>query len=80
MVASTVVAELAGSGRSKRWLSAHSGIAYSTLRRKLAAQADITVTELAAIAAALGVSPAVLVPRLPPEEANADPWGGRAGT
>lgn len=65
MVAGAIAAELGRTGRSKRWLADHSGIAYSTLRRKMQARSDFTVTELADIALALGVSPAALVPSPP---------------
>lgn len=62
MVASTVVSVLRREKRSKRWLAQATGIAYSTLRRKLQAQSDLTVNDLARIARALEVSPASLLP------------------
>lgn len=61
-MAVAVASELDRLGQSKRWLADRSGIAYSTLRRKMQASTDFTVTELAAIAAALELSPSVLVP------------------
>jgi len=61
-VAEAVAAHLGRAGRSRRWLSEHSGIPASTLRRRMQARSDFTVTELAAIALALDLSPAVLVP------------------
>jgi len=64
LVASAIVSALRESQRSKRWLAEHSGIAYSTLRRKLDAQADISVVDLARIAEALDRSPASLLPDL----------------
>lgn len=62
MVASTIVSALLREKRSKRWLAQVTGIAYSTLRRKLQAQSDLTVNDLARIAHALDVSPASLLP------------------
>lgn len=64
VVADSIITALKENHRSKRWLAAQSGIAYSTLRRKLDAQADISVVDLARIAEALGRSPASLLPDL----------------
>ncbi|GGM55945.1 hypothetical protein GCM10010489_29410 [Microbacterium saperdae] len=69
-MAEAVATQLGRAGRSRRWLSEHAGIGYSTLRRRMQARSDFTVTELAAIALALDLSPAVLVPS--PRGAGAD--------
>lgn len=63
-VASAVAFELSKADRTKRWLSDRTGIAYSTLDRKLKGHVDFTFTELWAIAEALGVDPSVLTPRV----------------
>lgn len=60
--AEAVRSALADAQRSKQSLSDETGIPYSTLNRKLAAKTEFTFSELYAIASALGVSPAVLVP------------------
>jgi len=49
-------------GASINGLATVTGIPFSTLRRKLAAQADFTLSDVVEIAEALGVSPAALVP------------------
>ena len=67
VVANAILSALKESQRSKRWLAAQSGIAYSTLRRKLDAQADISVVDLARIAEALERSPASFLPDLSSE-------------
>lgn len=72
-VAKKIVSALGERHRSKRWLAAHSGIAYSTLRRKLDAQADLSVVDLARIAEALGCSPASLLPDSQPGSGHAGP-------
>jgi lambda repressor-like predicted transcriptional regulator len=64
MVADAILSALREAHRSKRWLAAQSGIAYSTLRRKLDAQVDISVVDLARIAQALDRSPASMLPDL----------------
>lgn len=56
--------EVARAGRTARWLSTQTGIAPDVLSRKLAAQLDFTVAELADIAGALDIPVARLVPRL----------------
>lgn len=61
-VASAVTFELARADRSKRWLSDKTGIPYSTLDRKMKARGEFTFTDLANIAAALGVSPSAFTP------------------
>ncbi len=61
-MASVIVSALDQDKRSKRWLSEATGIAYSTLRRKLQGQADLTVRGGARIARALQVPPASLLP------------------
>jgi hypothetical protein len=61
-VAEEVALELRRAGRPKPWLAVKAGIPYSTLSRKLRAQADFTFTDLAKIAEALGVSPSVFTP------------------
>ena len=48
--------------RSHRWVADRSGIAMSTLRRKLAGGADFGVLEVVRIANALNVHPADLLP------------------
>lgn len=62
LVANAVLSELDRLDLSAQWLSEHTGIAPSALRRRLTLHADFTVTELAEIALALGVSVADLVP------------------
>lgn len=57
-----IVSALLRANRSRRWLATRTGIPYSTLRRKLQAHADLSVTDLARIAEALEVSPASLLP------------------
>lgn len=66
MVASAIDTYLASRGRSLSWLAAQSGMPYSTLRGKHSGRSDFTVTDLAEIAAALGISPGALVPPLHP--------------
>lgn len=61
-IASGVTFELSKADRTKRWLSDRTGIAYSTLDRKLKGHVDFTFTELWSIAEALGVEPSVLTP------------------
>jgi transcriptional regulator with XRE-family HTH domain len=61
-MATVIVSALGQAKRSKRWLSEATGIAYSTLRRKLQGEADLTVLDLARIARALQVPPASLLP------------------
>lgn len=63
-VAEEVALELRRAGRLTPWLAVKAGIPYSTLNRKLRAQADFTVTDLAKIAGALGVSPSAFTPDL----------------
>ncbi|MFJ2553346.1 helix-turn-helix domain-containing protein [Microbacterium sp. NPDC087591] len=70
LVAEAIAAHLGRAGRSRRWLSEHSGIAYSTLRRRMQGRSDFTITELADIALALDLSPAALVPS--PRDTSAD--------
>ena len=62
MVASAVSAELDRSGRSPDWLSERTALELSELQSKLDLRSDFTVTDLAAIAAALSVPVATLVP------------------
>jgi hypothetical protein len=64
MVASAVASALTRAARSTGWLASRSGIGHAALQRKLAAESDFTVAELADIAAALGIPVADLVPRL----------------
>lgn len=61
-MASEVASRLAERGESLRWLSEQSGIGYATLRSRMSVRSDFTVTELAAIAGALDISPVSLVP------------------
>ncbi len=72
-VATAIVLALGDARRSRRWLSDTTGIAYSTLRRKLRGDVDLSVTDLARIAAALDVPPASLLPRLDPTGEVAGP-------
>lgn len=65
MVASAVLSHLHTRGRSVAWLATHAGVPDSTLRSKLDGRSVFTVTDLAAIADALGLSPAALVPSPP---------------
>lgn len=66
MVASAIESHLTSRGRSLAWLAAQSGMPYSTLRGKINGRSAFTVTDLAGIAAVLGVSPGALVPPLHP--------------
>lgn len=61
-VASAVTFELNRADRSKKWLAEQTGIPYSTLDRKMKAQADFTFTDLFRIASALEVSPSAFTP------------------
>ena len=59
----TLVAEaIASAERSRKWTAEKSGIAVSTLRRKLAGGADFTIGEVERIARALNLHPADLLP------------------
>ncbi|MCR2051785.1 helix-turn-helix domain-containing protein [Actinomyces bowdenii] len=60
--AKAIRAALADSGHTKRYLSEETGIPYPTLNRKVAGRRDFTFSELLAIAKALQVHPATLVP------------------
>jgi transcriptional regulator with XRE-family HTH domain len=62
MVASAVISALTTADRSIDWLADETRMSQSALRQKLSGRADFTVTDLAAVAAALGISPAALVP------------------
>lgn len=72
-IAASIAFELTRADRSKRWLSEQTGIPYSTLDRKMRARGDFTFTDLAKIAAALGVSPSAFTPPvfLPAEKVSA---------
>jgi len=61
-VASAVISQLTTAERSIDWLADEMRMSRSMLRRKLSGDADLTVTDLAEVAAALGISPTVLVP------------------
>lgn len=50
------------SGRTKRFVSDETGIAYPTLNRKVAGHSEFSLTELLAIADALHISPVAFVP------------------
>ncbi|MFB4350306.1 hypothetical protein [Microbacterium sp. CR_7] len=65
LVASAVLAELGRTGRDPVWLADRSGLGRPDVEMLLAGARDLTVDELAAIATALAVSPARLVPDLP---------------
>lgn len=62
VVASAVAARLECHGGGLDWLAAQTGTPVRTLRSRLGARSDFTVTELADVAAALGISPTLLVP------------------
>ncbi|WP_156153192.1 hypothetical protein [Microbacterium oxydans] len=62
VVASAVISQLVTAERSIDWLAAEMRISRSALRQKLFGGADFTVSDLAEVAAALGISPTVLVP------------------
>ena len=61
-VAGKVLVALAAADRSKKWLSIKTGIPYSTLDRKLRAQAEFNFADLAEIAQALEVKPSDFTP------------------
>ena len=76
-VAEAVAFEMSAADRSKRWLSAKTGIPYSTLNRKLRAEVDFTFGELFLIAQALGVpaarfTPDAFVPQIAPASGGAN--------
>jgi hypothetical protein len=60
--AKAVVFELNRVERTKQWLSVKTGIPYSTLGRKLLGQTELTFSDLALIADALGVEPSAFTP------------------
>lgn len=62
VVASAVSEQLECHGGGLGWLAGQMGTTVVTLRRRLDGRGDFTVTELAAIAAALDISPTLLVP------------------
>lgn len=68
MVAAAVFLELLRTGRSSCWLSAQAGISLRALERKLAAEEDFTVAELAGISRALGIPTSRLLPTLSREK------------
>lgn len=61
-MASAVLAELGRTGRDPVWLADRSRLGRRDIEASLAGERDLTVDELAAIADALDVSPARLVP------------------
>lgn|GEM_PF-2973163 len=61
-MASAVISQLMTAERSIDSLADEMRMSRSMLRRKLSGAADFTVTELAEVAIALGISPTVLVP------------------
>ncbi|MCM3780141.1 helix-turn-helix domain-containing protein [Microbacterium hydrocarbonoxydans] len=65
LVASAVISELGRTGRDSVWLAERSGLSHRDVEASLAGGRDLTVAELAAIADALAVSPARLVPAPP---------------
>nr|WP_314844014.1 hypothetical protein [uncultured Microbacterium sp.] len=64
-VASAVASELIVSGRSRAWLAAEIGMRPDALTERLSAHADFDVGDLAAVARALDIPVARLVPRSP---------------
>ncbi len=63
-----MIAELGRRGITVPSLAARAGIDPELLQMSLDCRRDLTVTELAAVAHALGVSPASLVPALPADD------------
>lgn len=61
-VAAAVATELARQGRDATWLAARSGVPSRDLEQKLGLKRDFTITDLSAIAAALDIEVARLVP------------------
>lgn len=61
-VAQTIRDAIEAAGLSKRQVALRSGIAPTTLDRKLSGQTDFTLTELHRLAKALGVSVSSLLP------------------
>lgn len=53
---------IAAQERSHKWLADKTGIALSTLRRRLVSGNEFTLNELLAISMALGVHPSELLP------------------
>ncbi|PCE16014.1 hypothetical protein AUC47_10940 [Microbacterium sp. SZ1] len=64
-MASAVLSELGRTRRDTDWLAQRSGLGLRVVEASLAGERDLTVEELAAVANALGVSPARLVPAPP---------------
>ncbi|OAN40778.1 hypothetical protein A4X16_12690 [Microbacterium sp. H83] len=62
MVASAVAAALTRAGRTPEWLAAQTSLSLDSLRRRLDADHDFTITDLAEIAAALDVPVSALLP------------------
>lgn len=60
--ADLVIEAMRSAERSKKWTAEHSGIALSTFRRKCLGGGDFTVSEVARISEALGISPFSLLP------------------
>lgn len=67
LVASAISSQLRTAGRTVGWLSDRSGIEKAVLQAKLTGRDDLTIVDLAAIAAALGVPVATLTPSERPQ-------------
>lgn len=62
-IGASVSEALSDAGRNKLWLSEQTGIPRTTLNRKmLGRQSEFTMTELLAVAEALGVAPSRFTP------------------
>lgn len=67
LVAYAISSRLRAAERSVDWLSDRTGIDKHALRAKLAGRGDLTIVDLADIAAALGVPVAALTPSERPQ-------------
>lgn len=60
--ATLVAAAITRAERTQKWVASKSGIPLTTFRRKVGGFTDFTVSEILAVAAALEVEPATLLP------------------
>lgn len=61
-VARNIAAAITLKNRSKKSVAESAGIPLTTFNRKIRGQADITVTDICAVADVLGISPVELAP------------------
>lgn len=57
-----VAAAMVTAGKSKTWVAERTGIPYSTLGSKIVGRSEFNISELLAVATALGVHPSTLMP------------------